>query len=292
MNKQTTTFFVACVMAFIVMFVYERAGSTNVPAPTVPVVAAPEHPKDTVPVVIAKGDLEQYIRLTPQHVTTKDYPIGLVPLEATVNTSDVIGKEVLEEIFKGEFITLKRLQDPGETQGGLSSELKPGERALTISVDAGKAAGGFIQQGDVVDVVAQFPASGGDEKTKTVLSNVKVLAVGGDYLKRLRKNPDQLIRGGGAQLRITMAVTSEMAGKIHHLGKRTVFNLILKNPKDTSDIPTEGWSFSKLLKEHLPPELNPTVKKVEKQYQVTVISGLSQTKQSVNVETEAPVSSN
>lgn len=283
MNKQVTTFILAGVLAGIVMFVYEKVGSTGpVDVPVVDV--GPEEPKDTIPVVVAKADLEQFTRITQQHVTTKDYPAGLVPQEATVNTSDVIGKEVLETVFRGEFVTLTRIQDPGEKLGGLSHHLGANERAITIAVDAISASGGFIQQGDIVDVIASFPGQGGDEKVKTILTNIKILAVGGDYRQRLQKNPDQLIRGGGSSIRITIGVDSEMAAKIHHLGGRSRYRLILKNPKDTSEAVTDGWSYSQLLKENLPPELNPTVRKVEQQYMVTVIHGLSESREAVNVE--------
>jgi pilus assembly protein CpaB len=281
MNKQLTTFLMAGLLATVVLFVYEKLGPSGAVKTTVSL--EPVVPKDTLPVVIAKADLEQFTRITAQHVTVKDYPAGLVPQEATANTSEVIGMEVLEAIYKGEFVTLTRLRDPGETLGGLSSKLTVGGRAITISVDAISASGGFIQQGDIVDVIALFPGSSGNEMAKTILTNIKILAIGGDYRERLQKNPGLMIQGG-ANMRITIAVATEMASKILHLGSRSRYRLILKNPKDTSEATTKGWSYTQLLKEHLPAELNPTVRKIETKYSVAVIKGVSESQVLVNLE--------
>jgi pilus assembly protein CpaB len=272
---------IACLLALPIVFLYNRAGQPEVPEGLHG--DSIETPSDTVPVVTAKVNLEQYTRITEQHLETKDYPAGMIPQEATVSTSDVIGKEVIEEIYQGEMITLSRVQDPGEAVTSISSFLEKGERAITITVNAISGSGGFIQQGDIVDVVAKIPAQK-DETVETIISNIKVMAVGGDYRRRLRKNRGKTIKGADKTVRITLAVTSRMANKIQHLEKRTQFRLILKNPKDTSEVETDGWKYSRLKRENVPPEYLPPEKPESLKYLVTVIRGVSPTKEAIAIE--------
>jgi pilus assembly protein CpaB len=272
---------IACLLALPIVFLYNRAGQPDVPdglhGDSI------ETPSDTVPVVTAKVNLEQYTRITEQHLETKDYPAGMIPQEATVSTSDVIGKEVIEEIYQGEMITLSRVQDPGEAVTSISTFLEKGERAITITVNAISGSGGFIQQGDIVDVVAKIPAQK-DETVETIISNIKVMAVGGDYRRRLRKNRGKTIKGADKVVRITLAVTARMANKIQHLEKRTQFRLILKNPKDTTEVETDGWKYSRLQRENVPPEYLPPEKPEELKYLVTVIRGVQPSKEAIAIE--------
>ena len=274
---------IACLLALPIVFLYNRAGQPDIDPDEIG--SNIEEPSDTVPVVTAKVNLDQYTRITEQHLETRDFPAGMIPQEATVSTSDVIGKEVIEEIYQGEMITLSRVQDPGEAVTSISSFLEKGERAITITVNTINGSGGFIQQGDIVDVIAKIP-SARDETVETILSNIKVMAVGGDYRRRLRKNRGKTIKAAAASVRITLAVTARMANKIQHLGRRTNFRLILKNPKDTSEVETNGWKFSRLQRENVPPEYLPPDKPEELKYLVTVIRGVSPSKEAISIEVD------
>lgn len=284
MNKQAMRLLIACALAVPIVMVYTRSNKPKAPA----VVTEVEAPTDgMLEVVVAKAPLEQYTRVIPQHVTTRKFPAHLMPQGATQLTSDVIGKEVLEEVYPGEMIMITRLQDPGEGPTSISSFLGDGERAITVKVPHLYASGGFIQQGDIVDVIATLPTES-DETVETIISNIKVMAVGGDYRRRLSKNASKTIKGAGKPILITLAVTGVMANKIQHLGSRTRFNLVLKNPKDTTEVETEGWQFSKLLRENLPPEMFPPEEKEELKYLVTVIEGVKERQEEIAFETEDP----
>lgn len=283
MNKQTQRMVIACLLALPIVLLYNRAGKPDIEVVDVDVPI--EEPKDTVPVVTAKVNLDQYTRITEQHLQTRDFPAGMIPQEATVSTSDVIGKEVMEEIYQGEMITLSRVQDPGEAVTSISTFLDKGERAITIAVNSINGSGGFIQQGDIVDVIAKLP-SARDETVETILSNIKVMAVGGDYRRRLRKVRGKTIKAGKNNVRITLAVTARMANKIQHLGSRTQFRLILKNPKDTTEVETDGWQWSTLLRENIPAEYLPPQEEEALKYMVTVIKGISSGQEPVAVPSD------
>src|SRR5690606_41905490 len=62
-------------------------------------------------------------------------------------------------------------------QGYLSAVLEKGKRGVSIAVTADSASGGFIVPNDHVDVVLTSPGPNG-QMSETILSNVKVLAIG------------------------------------------------------------------------------------------------------------------
>ncbi len=271
----------------MVLFVYEQIGAGS----TGPIAANPtptEEEKKTKLVVVAKAPLEQFTRITEAFVEVRERSENMeLPKDYVIAPEEIIEKEVIEEIYKGEMITLPRLQDPNEGQTGISRFLGEGERAITILVDAISASGGFIQQGDIVDVYARFPdPETNDERVQIVLRNIKIMAVGGDYRRRLRKNADQRISTLGQSIRITLAVASQLANKIKHLGSTTPFGLLLKNPKDNSDSDTEGWAYSKLLAENVPPEALPPPEKTQLKYNVSVIRGLSESIEEIEIDVE------
>lgn len=79
------------------------------------------------------------------------------------------------EIFPGEPITPEKLVR--SDQGYLSAVLPKGMRGVSVPVNADTAAGGFIMPNDRVDVVLSR-GGGSGTISETILSNVKVLAIG------------------------------------------------------------------------------------------------------------------
>ncbi len=77
-------------------------------------------------------------------------------------------------LFPGDPIRADKLLS--QVQQSLASTLEPGMRGVSVKVDAGAAAGGFIKPDDYVDVVLSTEI-GGQRVTRTVLSNVRVLSI-------------------------------------------------------------------------------------------------------------------
>jgi Flp pilus assembly protein CpaB len=92
--------------------------------------------------------------------------------------------------------------------------------------------GGFIQQGDFVDVIATFRPRGSEPVSKIVLQDIQILAVGGSY-QFAGGIPTQTpsIMAAKAEL-ITLAVTPEELEKMMQLDTGTTFKFVLKNPSD------------------------------------------------------------
>jgi pilus assembly protein CpaB len=130
-------------------------------------------------ILVAKAPIGVGQRLTADIVEWQDWPEGAVrPEYITIATSpnaptDVTGAVARFEIFPGEPIREQKLVR--SDQGYLSAVLEQGMRGVSIDVTAASGAGGFIVPNDRVDVVLTRES---DKVSETVLSNVKVLAIG------------------------------------------------------------------------------------------------------------------
>ena len=99
----------------------------------------------------------------------------------------VIGREVQSAISAGTLLQwsdLKVSLSSGKT--GLTSLIRPGYRAISISVDATSSVTGLVQPNNYVDLIGtfRFPDTKGDSSldtiTMTILQRVRVIATGTD----------------------------------------------------------------------------------------------------------------
>lgn len=102
----------------------------------------------------------------PEYVTAKTMPDAIKTMSGAVARF---------EIFAGEPITASKIVR--SDQGYLSAVIDEGMRAVSIPVSPASGAGGFIVPNDRVDVILTSRSSQG-EVSRTILSNVRVLAIG------------------------------------------------------------------------------------------------------------------
>ena len=100
-------------------------------------------------------------------------------LKGSVTPSIVVGAAARRGFAKGEVIVASGLVRPDQ-RDFLSATLTPGERAVTIPVDAPQSASGLVLPGDRVDVILVQQVGEGDRRVaaETVIHNARVLAVG------------------------------------------------------------------------------------------------------------------
>lgn len=144
------------------------------------------------------------------------------------------------------------VDDPGER---FAARIGSNMRALTLTADSANAVAFFIQPGSRVDIVGTFerrvlqPVQGSQQppslvevvETKTILQNVKVLAVDrattrGSYLN---------IAGEGFQT-VTIEVSPEDAEKVIFARNQAnaPLDFVLRNPDDDElvTLPTANWN--------------------------------------------------
>lgn len=106
------------------------------------------------------------VGLSPNYIVRSQRPEALSELSGSVARSQFDEGEPIKEtaLVKGD-------------GGFLAAMLPAGMRAIALSVDAARTAGGFILPNDRVDVLLVRTDSGGAAVSETILSNIRVLAI-------------------------------------------------------------------------------------------------------------------
>jgi pilus assembly protein CpaB len=151
----------------------------NAPSTDQPVESAQVQMEPRARVLVASRAIGLGQRLTSEDVSWQDWPEGALRSEYITAhavpdaTQQVAGAVARFEFFPGEPIREAKLVNAD--QGYLSAVIGQGMRAVSVSVTPDSASGGYIVPNDRVDVV--LIRSGGDY-SETILSNIRVLAIG------------------------------------------------------------------------------------------------------------------
>lgn len=153
-----------------------RGGS---PDPTPQVVEVVQSPGTQV--LVAKEAIGVAERLTAENVEWLDWPENAVrPDYVTVDAMPDAPNELAGAVARFEFFPGEPIRDiklVKSDQGYLSAVLEKGKRGVSIAVNDVSASGGFIVPNDRVDIILTQDTPGG-EVSRTLLSNVKILALG------------------------------------------------------------------------------------------------------------------
>lgn len=221
-------------------------------------------------VVVAVVDIEMGSRLTPQMLSTVDWPSGSMPPGAFDDIKILQDRVLRSSIQRGEAILNSKLAPLG-TQGGLSAVIAEGKRAMTVRVNDVVGVAGFALPGNYVDVMVNAQqdrvGSRDDMKhiTKTVLEHVLVLAVaqeaGRDDTKPRVVNA------------VTLELTLEDAERLDLARNIGTLTLVLRNQVDQAPVNTAGITKQQLFSERAAGEpaiaLDKNVHRVKKTHRVT-----------------------
>jgi pilus assembly protein CpaB len=189
--------------------------------PVVPPVAQPKAERS---VLVAKGDIHRGQILVPTDLTWQVWPEGAVDKSYILqggpqNPDTFAGWVARNPIASGEPVSESRIVKPG-SRGFLAAALRPGMRAITVSVSLTSGVAGFIFPGDNVDLLLTFPVpirSGVTSKyphkaTETMMRHLRVIAID----QRLETKPGQVVPAHTATFEVTpkqgeaIAVASQM----------------------------------------------------------------------------------
>jgi len=132
-----------------------------------------------VPVVIAKQEIPAYKKLTAEDLTL-DY-LKVAPPNTYRKIEDVLDQPVQVPLAPGALLQLSDLQ-PGSEVARL---LKPGERAIAIPVDEVVGGGGFVQPGDLVDVLLFLRGeNGAKDSAQVVMQALRVVGFGSQIISQ------------------------------------------------------------------------------------------------------------
>lgn len=131
-------------------------------------------------VLVAATNVGAGHKLTADALVWQDWPEAGIRPEYVLSSAtpdaitDIAGSIARSEILAGEPIRAEKLVPAGG--GFLSSILEPGMRAVSVSVAADSASGGFVSPGDRVDVVLTRTLVSGQD-SQIILRNVRVMAI-------------------------------------------------------------------------------------------------------------------
>ena len=192
-------------------------------------------------VVLATKDLEVGTVLKEDDVKVSDWP-GSVPVGATSQVKDLLGRGVITAIFAKEPIISSRLAPKG-AGGGMATMIPPGMRAVAVRVNEVVGVAGFVVPGTHVDVLISGNSPGGNSSlgtlTQTLLQNIEVLSAGQDFKKDAEGKPI-------AVQVVNMLVTPTQAEQLSLAASQTSIQLVLRNPLDHDIAKTPGTALQRL----------------------------------------------
>ncbi|MBN1894447.1 Flp pilus assembly protein CpaB [bacterium] len=191
-------------------------------------------------VVVAGLLLPAGKKLDASDLRTGDWPETIVPAGCFSDASDLVDRVVRMEIQPGEAVLETKLAPTG-SEGGFSSIIPPGMRALTVSVNTSSGVSGFILPDARVDVLVTVsaPARKEESSTKIILEDIKVLAVDQTFE---RKEDDPVI-----VQTVTLLVTPDDAEKLVLASTEGKLQLSLRNNSDRSSRSTAGVKLRELI---------------------------------------------
>jgi pilus assembly protein CpaB len=204
-------------------------------------------------VVVARTDIDLGSKLSPEALTSVDWPSKSIPPGAFTDPAKLDARVLKTSITRGEPILENKLAPIG-TKGGLSAVVPAGKRAMTVRVNDVIGVAGFALPGNFVDIVvntqSDAPPKGPANKkvavttkdlniSKIVLQHILVLAVAQEV-----SHDDTKPKVVNA---VTLEVTPEEAEKLDLARSVGTLSLVLRNQVDPTPAGTYGATKESLL---------------------------------------------
>src|SRR5512139_3565898 len=103
-------------------------------------------------VVVAARDIQLGSPLTPDMLTSVEWPSGSLPTGAINDPAELADRVVKTPLMRGEPVLESKLAPKG-TKGGLSAVIAEGKRAITVKVNEVVGVAGFALPGNHVDIM-------------------------------------------------------------------------------------------------------------------------------------------
>lgn len=197
----------------------------------------------TTRVVVAAVDIELGHKLSPQLLTTVEWPGGAVPSGAFRDAKELQDRVLRVGVLKGDAIVDRKLAPVGAA-GGLASVIAEGKRAMTVRVNDVVGVAGFALPGTFVDVMVNTQREGSahgeaTQISKTVLEQVLVLAVAQEAGRDDTK--PKVVSA------VTLEVSPQDAEKLDLARSVGSLSLVLRNQVDRQSVRTVGTTKHQLL---------------------------------------------
>lgn len=178
-----------------------------------------------VPVVVAALQIPFGKKVEASDLKVATMPKSMVPSSALTEAEEIEGRVATTTIYPGEMILKEKVAAFG---GGsaLSAVIAPNKRAVTVRVNDVIGVAGFLMPGNRVDIVAAKRDGNRNYESRTLLENVKVLAV--DQTASPEKDKPVIVRA------VTLELSSDEAEELVKATQEGMIQLALRNPLDDS----------------------------------------------------------
>ncbi|MBN2415491.1 Flp pilus assembly protein CpaB [bacterium] len=191
-------------------------------------------------VIVAGQDLPLGKKLLGTDLKVVEWPEELVPYTAISDSTSLIGRALKTAVYMDELLMESKLAPLG-SDGGFSSIIPPGMRAMTVSVNNFSSVSGFVLPNTRVDVLVTVPSPWRNKEsyTRIILEDIPVLAVDQMFVRE----DDQPVEVKG----VTLLVNPRQAEKLGLAANEGQLQLTLRNTADRTTKTTYGVKTRDLL---------------------------------------------
>lgn len=197
-------------------------------------------------VVIAKEDIAEMRTVYDTMLTTIERPSEFVDADAVSNPDEIVGNVAAVPIKKGQIIVKNALLTPGPDTG-ISLQIAPSKRAISIPVDEVRGVAKLVRPGDRIDILTAVDTGKGvnqKREVQTLMQDVVVLATGVNVMNNIPrvfeldssgKNLSQIALTGDTKYStITIEANQKEAQDLVYILSTSPGNiyLTLRNPND------------------------------------------------------------
>ncbi len=210
---------------------------------------------DSQPVVVAARNIPALTSLKASDLQTVMWPRTSLP-DGTVGDANLIlavAKVNVTELVRNEPVLTPRLA-AADSGVAVSTIIEAERRAFVVTATESVATATILHPGAMVDVVATLTDPRNTSVvTKTILQNIKVLAVGDsvdvEARQEMRKVGEQRDDREATQRRrvVTLSVSPADVEVLSYATNQGHVDLVMRSNADTEVVPTTGISTDKLL---------------------------------------------
>lgn len=187
-------------------------------------------------IVVAKKNIPEMAPINETHIEIREMPVEFIAPGSVQDPNEIIGMVALVSFKQGEQLLKNKITKPSPLTG-LSLQVSPGKRAITIPVDETRGVAKLLKPGDRIDIMAAVSVGSGQDRKKEVkiiMQNVPILAAGVQIANELpvlyekNKKGDQVIITNLTRNTQFNSITIESTP----IGAQKLFFIMNQNPKD------------------------------------------------------------
>ena len=186
---------------------------------------------ESVSVIATNIDIKSGTQIKDYMISSIPWPKSKVMDQHVTRAEEVIGKTVKIDITKGMPILKGFLLKKGDN---ISYFVPEKMRAMTLKFDDRNSDSLLISPGSFVDILATFQSRGSSPFTKTILQNVKVIAVNGKTEDDFTMGEDSIVND------VTVLIRPEQTEKLALAKTQAKIQIVLRNINDNEEVEKSG----------------------------------------------------